>query len=222
MIMFFLPWWIYVLIGTVVFTSAFGGIWLAGIAFDRETGDETYPCLAHLGTDTDGAEDWCGQKHGHSGDHLGMRQYFDADETVSRVTSVDCEGFPTYTHECVISLGHTMADESTCFCCADHESSDFSHDQMRQTNAAGDVVIDENPGYLPGSAPLPSLADGEDLEYVSPGVYKILPPLPQRLSKVPAQTEHNDPWPVCGQRILFTGDMTCVLAKGHPGPHEHY
>lgn len=177
MIMFFLPWWIYVLIGTVVFTSAFGGIWLAGIAFDRETEDETYPCLAHLGTDTDGAEDWCGQKHGHSGDHLGMRQYFDADETV-------------FTREWPEEEG-------------------------------------------------PLLRDGEDLEYQSPGIYKIVPAprpsLPQRLSKVPeqdsaiqgsgytpaqllGQPDHNDPWPVCGHSNM---NGMCDLAKGHPGDHSH-
>lgn len=182
--MFFLPWWIYVLIGTVVFTSAFGGIWLAGIAFDRETEGETYPCLAHLGTDTDGAEDWCGQKHGHSGDHLGMRQYFDADETVFT------REWPEDAHECVISLGHTMADESTCFCGpvgAEEDDGIF-----RQTNAAGDVIIDENPGYLPGSAPLPSL--------------------PQRLSKVPVQTEHNGPIPKCTV-------PDCGRWAGHIGTH---
>lgn len=180
--MFFLPWWIYVLIGTVVFTSAFGGIWLAGIAFDRETEDETYPCLAHLGTDTDGAEDWCGQIHGHSGSHLGMRQYFDADETV-------------FTRE--------WPEEDGVF---------------QQTNAAGDVVIDENPGYLPGSEPVSfTTMNGVTTSVDADGSVTELPPLPQRLSKVPVQPEHNDPWQVCGHSNM---NGTCDLAKGHPGDHS--
>lgn len=185
MIMFFLPWWIYVLIGTVVFTSAFGGIWLAGIAFDRETGDETYPCLAHLGSDRDGVELWCWRVHSHPGPHADQ---FELPETVFT------REWPEDAHECVISLGHTMADESTCFC---GPVGAEECDRLRQTNAAGDVIIDENPGYLPGSAPLPSL--------------------PQRLSKVPVQTEHNDPWPVCGHSNM---NGTCDLAKGHPGDHS--
>lgn len=187
MIMFFLPWWIYVLIGTVVFTSAFGGIWLAGIAFDRETEDETYPCLAHLGTDTDGRELWCWLQHGHDGRH---------EDQSELPETVFTQEWPEDAHECVISLGHTMADESTCFCGADHESPDFSHDQMRQMNAAGHVVIDENPGYLPGSAPLP--------------------PLPQRLSKVPVQ--ENRPWPGCFHQ---SSDGRCRLVKSHIGPHDY-
>lgn len=73
--MILLPWWTYVLIGTVAFTCSFGAVWLAGIAFDREAPDEEpYPCGQHLGTDADGAEDWCWQLAGHDGDHLGMRQ----------------------------------------------------------------------------------------------------------------------------------------------------
>lgn len=73
--MFFLPWWTYVLIGTVAFTCSFAAVWLAGIAFDRETPDDgPFPCGEHLGTDEDGAEDWCWQVAGHDGDHLGMRQ----------------------------------------------------------------------------------------------------------------------------------------------------
>lgn len=81
MIMFFLPWWTYVLIGTVVFACSFGAVWLANIAQPgvEQPGDGPFPCGAHLGTDEDGAEDWCWQLAGHDGDHLGMRQYFDAE-----------------------------------------------------------------------------------------------------------------------------------------------
>lgn len=98
MIMFFLPWWTYVLIGTVVFACSFGAVWLANIAQPgvEQPGDGPFPCGAHLGTDEDGAEDWCWQLAGHDGDHLGMRQDWPEDLAVSRVTSVDCEGFPRY------------------------------------------------------------------------------------------------------------------------------
>lgn len=159
--MILLPWWTYVLIGTVAFTCSFGAVWLAGIAFDREAPDEEpYPCGQHLGTDADGAEDWCWQLAGHDGDHLGMRQ--------------DWSG---------VLLTREWPEEDDGI--------------FRQTNAAGDVVIDENPGYLPGSAPLP--------------------PLPQRLSKVPVQPEHNDPWPQCRQQ---SSDGRCVRVSGHMMEHD--
>lgn len=158
--MFFLPWWVYVLLGTVTFICALLGQWLANVAQlgVEQPDDGPFPCFAHLGTDEDGAEDWCGQLAGHEGDCLGMRQYFDAEETV-------------FTRE--------WPDEDG-----------------------------------------PLLRDGEDLEYLSPGIYGVvpapLPELPQRLSKVPAQTEHNDPWPFCGEQ---KGVLICTMAKGHP--HEH-
>lgn len=90
-----LPWWVYVLIGTIVFTSAFCGVWLASIAFDRETEDETYPCLAHLGTENNGTELWCWLQHGHSGRHLDQ---FGLEETVFT------QEWPEDMHECVIPL----------------------------------------------------------------------------------------------------------------------
>lgn len=73
--MFFLPWWTYVLIATIVFTSAVVAVWLAGVAFEKSVSDDgPFPCGEHLGTDDDGAEDWCWQVAGHDGEHLGMRQ----------------------------------------------------------------------------------------------------------------------------------------------------
>lgn len=176
--MFFLPWWTYVLLGTVTFTCALLGQWLANLAqLGVEHDDGPFPCGEHLGTDEDGAEDWCWQLAGHDGDHLGMRQYFDGlPETV-------------FTRE-------WPDEENICLPCgADHDSPDFSHQQ--------------------GTSPLPEL--------------------PQRLSKVPGQgsaiqgsgytpaqllgqTEHNDPWPVCGHSNM---NGMCDLAKGHPGDHSH-
>lgn len=184
--MFFLPWWTYVLIGTIAFACSFVAVWLAGIAFDREAPSEgPFPCLTHIGHDPELGTLWCWLVHGHDGDH---QSQFGLEETAfSREWPEDRCGSP----------GRTMADESTCFCGADHESPDFSHDQMRQTNAAGDVVIDENPGYLPGSAPRSSL--------------------PQRLSKVPVQLERNDPWPQCRQQ---SSDGRCVRVSGHMMEHD--
>lgn len=76
MIMFFLPWWVYVLVGTIAFTCALAGQWLANMAqlgVDQPD-DGPFPCFEHLGTDDDGAEDWCGRLAGHEGEHLGMNR----------------------------------------------------------------------------------------------------------------------------------------------------
>lgn len=80
--MFLLPWWTYVLIGTIAFASALVGQWLANMAElgIEQPDDGPFPCFAHLGTDDDGAEDWCCRLVGHDGEHLGMRQ-----EPASRV-----------------------------------------------------------------------------------------------------------------------------------------
>lgn len=76
MIMILLPWWTYVLLGTVCVGSSLLGVWLANRAElgTEQPDDGPFPCLHHLGTDDDGAEDWCWQMAGHPGDHLGGRQ----------------------------------------------------------------------------------------------------------------------------------------------------
>jgi len=79
--MFFLPWWTYVLIGTISFTSALAGQWLANIA---EPGikhdDEPYPCHAYLGQTPDGVNLWCWLTAGHDEDHAD--QFESGTETV--------------------------------------------------------------------------------------------------------------------------------------------
>lgn len=86
--MFFLPWWVYVLLGTVTFTCSLAGQWLANLAqlgVDQPD-DGPFPCFAHLGTEGDGAEDWCGQLAGHEGEHLGMnREWPVGTLTVTRI-----------------------------------------------------------------------------------------------------------------------------------------
>lgn len=159
--MFFLPWWTYVLIGTVAFVCSFGAVWLANIAQPgvEQPDDGPFPCFAWLGHDGDGLEMWCWLRHGHSGRHEDQSELPDT----------------AFTREC-------------------HGASEDEHRTL--------------------------LDDGEDLEYISPGVYKILPPLPQRLSKVPAQTEHtpSQPWPGCEHQ---SSDGRCRLVKSHIGPHEY-
>lgn len=179
MIMFALVWWCYPIVtACVAVPMAF--FWLIENRRDAREAreDGPFPCLAYLGRDVEVGELWCWLLYGHDGEHEDQSELPDT----------------AFTKE--------LPDDTECFCGADHSLSDFSFDHMRQTDAAGNVVIDESPDYLPGTTPLPAL--------------------PQRLSKVPTQTEHNDPWPQCGQRILFTGGMTCTLAKGHPGPHAHH
>lgn len=92
--MFFLPWWVYVFLGTVTFGSALVGQWLANMAqlgVKQEPEDDgPFPCFAHLGTDDDGAEDWCGQL---AGDCLGMRQEWPGTEhndPIPKCTVPDC------------------------------------------------------------------------------------------------------------------------------------
>jgi hypothetical protein len=137
--MFFLPWWTYVLIGTVAFTCAFSAVWLAGLAFDRETDNEPMPCMAHTGTERDGTELWCWQKYGHSGAHddysapdgaiEGLRRLLGCPEPTC-LFDVDHEGPHMCWEEvgepgarCVLAKGHE--GEHNPF--ADHDDWDHVH-----------------------------------------------------------------------------------------------
>ena len=163
--MFALAWWCYpIVMACVAVPMAF--FWLIENRKDareeREAGP--FPCLAYMGRDVHMGELWCWLLYGHDGDHADQSELPDTE----------------FTRE--------WPEDTECFCGADHGEDGFS--VLRQTNASGEVCIDESPDYIPGSTPLP--------------------PLPQRLSKVPAQTEHNDPWPQCGRD-------DCQRSKGHPG-----
>lgn len=152
--MFFLPWWIYVLLGTVVFICALLGQWLANVAQlgVEQPDDGPFPCFEHMGTDENGRELWCWLLQGHEGRH--------EDQSELPETVFTRAGPPAFL------LDEMLAE-------------------------AGDSPEDVT-----------------------------LPPLPQRLSKVPVQTEHNDPWPQC-EETNGTDEWTCRLAKAHLGDHRY-
>lgn len=173
--MFALVWWCYpIVMACVAVPMAF--FWLIENRRDAREAreDGPFPCLAYMGRDVHMGELWCWLLYGHDGEHEDQSELPDT----------------AFTRE-------WPEDDGSCLCGGSVGAREC--DRLRQTDAAGNVVIDESPDYLPGTTPLP--------------------PLPQRLSKVPAQTEHNDPWPQCGESSM---NGTCEMAKGHPGPHAHH
>ena len=139
--MFALVWWCYpIVMACVAVPMAF--FWLIENRRDareeREAGP--FPCLAYMGRDVHMGELWCWLLYGHDGEHADQSELPDT----------------AFTKE--------LDDLGPCFCGSVGAG---ECDRLRQTDAAGNVVIDESPDCLPGPAPLPAL--------------------PQRLSKVPAQ-----------------------------------
>lgn len=152
--MFFLPWWIYVLIGTVSFTCALLGQWLANIAEPGiKQDDGPFPCGEYLGMDEEGTDDWCWQVAGHDCEHVGMRQEWPG---VSPLPIVMRQ--PNETHDVTVyedqdevllpapGVWQSLPETGDSFTTLHNET-------IRQADAAGNVVVDESPGYLPDSAP---------------------------------------------------------------------
>lgn len=172
MIMLFIPWWTYVLLGTVAFVCAFLGVWLAHLSGfgAREGDDEPFPCFAHMQVDEYGNERWCWLPQGHDDDHVSQ-------------------------------LG---LDDNTAF------TEEWPEDPVRVHRIEWPV-----PSWLNEESVSFTTMDGVTTTFEADGTITDLPPLPQRLSRVPVQTGHNDPWPTCDHGL-------CELPRAHQGPHSHY
>lgn len=176
--MFALVWWCYPIV-TLCVAVPMTFFWYVENRRDAREEREAgpSPCLAYMGRDVHMGELWCWLLYGHDGDH--------ADQSELPETA--------FTRE-------WPEDDGSCLCDSDCGGA------IRQTNAAGNVVIDENLDYIPGSTP-PGLSEFQETGG------RALRPLPQRLSKVPTQTEHND----SGIPLCPVDD--CGRWKGHGGTH---
>lgn len=132
---FSLSWWNYPLIALVTF----GSVWLAyRLENWRESKADPgpYPCLTHLGRCGAGWDIWCWKQAWHTDSHDHPHLYTECTE-VRRYESDRYQG---------ISVVPETEDAPASGCdgsCCDGDGS------YRQTDAAGNVVIDESPGYLP-------------------------------------------------------------------------
>lgn len=67
-----LVWWTWPVIGAITFTAVYAAYRLAQWQehrYERRTGRDVQPCLAHMGTTADGIEHWCWQQDGHKEPH---------------------------------------------------------------------------------------------------------------------------------------------------------